>query len=242
MNQGPLDRSRFEAIESYVLGSMGPDERARFEEELTVDASLRAEVDLQRENIRAVELGGLTRMLKTISEEQGTGEEGWRANAWKQRMKYAAVIALVLSVSLWLLRPPANERLFAQHFVADPGLPVAMSATDDHTFQDAMVAFKLGDHAEARSKWLPLLQADPNNDTLRYYIANASLALHEPAPAIPFLESLARDPSSAFMKKAQWYLFLAYVDAGDVAKARAVPLDDDATYGERVRAIKGQLD
>ncbi|MBL0036010.1 MAG: hypothetical protein IPP26_09620 [Flavobacteriales bacterium] len=63
MTQGTLDRNSFEAIEAYVLDRMHADERIRFEQRIAMDAALRAEVDLERDNIRAVELGGMSRML-----------------------------------------------------------------------------------------------------------------------------------------------------------------------------------
>ena len=241
MNQNPMDRTRFEAIEAYVLGNMTTGERDAFEQLLAADPGLRTEVDLQRENTLAVELGGVARMLKTLGAEHAM-DATKRSSPWGQYLKYAAVVAIVLSGSFWMLtRPTANERLFAEHFTADPGLPVPMSATTDQPFQDAMVAFKLGDLEEARGKWSSLLQVEPTNDTLRYYIASAALAMDDVAAAVPLFESVSADRTSAFHKKAQWYLFLAYVKSGDSAKAKAVSIDEDPTYGERARAIKAEL-
>ncbi len=241
MNQNPIDRSRFEAIEAYVLGNMPTAEREAFELEVTKDAALRAEVHLQRENTLAVELGGMERMLRSVGAEHA-GHTAKANSGWTHYLKYAAVVAIVLSGAFWMLtRPSTNERLYAEHYTADPGLPVAMSATDDHAFQDAMVAYKLGDYAEARGKWLPLLQAEPANDTLRFYIACASLGMHDALSAIPLFEGVANDSASVFSSKSKWYLFLCYIKQGEVEKAKSLSLDDDATYGERVRAMKAEL-
>ena len=242
MSQGVLDRSTFEAIETYVLDRMSALDRAAFEQRMAGDAALCAEVELEKENIRAVELGGVTRMLKEIAAEGTVSDTNMAQGGWKQYLKYAAVVAIVLSGSLWLLRPSANERLFAEHFIADPGLPVAMSSTDDPIFADAMVSYKEGHYAQARAKWSPLLQKEPMNDTLRYYIASAWLAEGDAIAAIPLLEGMVDDPSSALRAKARWFLLLAYVRAGESAKAKAVELDTDPVYGERVRAIKAHLE
>ena len=56
MSQGALDRNTFEAIEAYVLDRMDTDERTVFEQRMAMEPALREEVDLERENIRAVEL------------------------------------------------------------------------------------------------------------------------------------------------------------------------------------------
>ena len=243
MNQGRLDRTRFERIEAYVLGSMSADERALFEQELAGDPALRSELELQRENTLAIELGGMERMLKNVSAEHRTPEldRDVSGTNWKSYLKYAAVVAIVLSGAFWVLtRPSTNERLFAEHFEADPGLPVAMGASTDLAFSDAMVAYKLGDYSEARAKWAALLQADPGNDTLAFYIGSAALAMDDVAAAVPLFENL--HAGSAFHDKAQWYLFLAYLKAGDPAKAKALPIDDSPVYGERARAIKAELE
>lgn len=241
MSNSALDRTTFEAIEAYVLDRMSADERWAFEQRMAADAALRAEVELEQENIRAVELGGVTRMLNEIGAEQGGEERAGRK--WPQYLKYAAVVAVLLTAALWFkARPTTNERLFAEHFVADPGLPVTMSATNDHAFQDAMVAYKLGEYAEARAKWVPLQYQEPWNDTLRYYIAMSWLADGEAEAALTALEDLAHGPVSAFNAKAEWFLFLAYLKAGELEKAKSFSFEADPANAERARAIKAELE
>lgn len=240
MSQGVLDRSRFEAIEAYVLGTMSADERLRFEQDLGSDVALRAELALQRENIHAVELGGMARTLKSIAAETQV-EEQHAKRGWSTYLKYAAVIAVIATGGIWLLtRTSANEDLFTEYYAADPGLPVAMSATDDPAFADAMVSYKEGKYAEARTKWSALLLQEPQNDTLHYYIASTALADGDADAAIKFF--LGVDASSSFHDKSRWFLFLAYVRSGRTADARAMGLEDDREYGERARSILIELD
>lgn len=239
MSDRTLDRATFEAIEAYVLERMDAAERIAFEQRLAADPLLRAELELEREHIRAVELGGLESMLKGIAAAERGASGGGH---WPRLLKYAAVVALVAGGALWwALRTPLNERLFAEHFVADPGLPVAMGVLDDPAFADAMVAYKEAAYPEARNKFGSLLEREPGNDTLRYYMACTALALNDPGTAIPHLRSIVEAGSSAFSAKARWYLFLAYVRNGDTEMARALDLDADPTYGGRARTIKKRL-
>lgn len=111
-----------------------------------------------------------------------------------------------------------------------------MGASTNSVFSDAMVAYKLGDYLEARAKWAPLLRREPTNDTLRFYIASAALASGDADAAIALFKELDAQPASGFHGRSQWYLFLAYVRAGKSEEAKATRLENDGTYGERVRA------
>src|SRR5690606_25513397 len=157
-----------------------------------------------------VELGGFRHAMRTIAAE-GDQVPGPSASTWKTLLRYAAVIALVASMIVWWsTRPSTGERLFADHFVADPGLPVPMSITSDPLFHDATVGDRRGAYEEARSKWMNLLPARPANDTLRYFLGSVALADGRPQEAIHMLAMVADDTASVFRPKARWYLLLSY--------------------------------
>lgn len=238
MSKGALPQGRFEAIEAYLLGTMPAAEQVRFVQELGTDPELRAEVELQRENMLAVELGGMHRSLRSImvqDEERGT-------TGWGHFLKYAAVVAALLIGALWWFsRPPLNERLYAEYHQVDPGLPVPMSATRNPAFQDAMVAYKLGNFGEAIAKWTSLLSISPANDTLNYYIASAQLAKGNAAEAIPLFKAVANDRASVFHAKARWFLFLSLLHEGRNEEMRTLGMEQDSTYGERVRQIEEKM-
>ncbi len=243
MSKGALHMDRFETIEAYVLGKMDAAARERFELELARDSDLRAEMELQRENTLAVELAGITRTLQTVRSEYR--EEGPAASGrhWTSFLKYAAMVAVLVFGALWWFGGPAeHERLFAEYYVEDPGLPVPMSAVNDPLFQDAMVAYKLGDYEEARTKWGSLLQQEPANDTLQFYIANAYLAEGNAKAAMPLYQAVADRSASAFRAKARWNLFLTYLHEGRLNDLPDTTLVNDPDHGEQVRHIRSKLD
>jgi hypothetical protein len=242
MSDASLHKDRFGAIEAYLLGTMDLATRDRFEEEMAADPLLRDEVELQRENIRAVELAGVNRTLQAAGAEYHEADASHARGSWTIYLKYAAMVAvLILGAVWWLGRPRENERLFAEYYEEDPGLPVPMSAVSDPIFQDAMVAYKLGDFGEARGKWGELLHAKPDNDTLRFYIGNAYLAEGNAAAAIPLFKAVAEDPASAFRDKARWFLFLACLHEGRLNELPDTTLLSDPAHGELVRAIRSRL-
>ena len=67
------------------------------------------------------------------------------------------------------------------------------------------------------------------------------LAFDQADAAIALFKELDAQPASGFHGRSQWYLFLAYVRAGKAEDAKAMKLEDDRTYGERVRAITSKL-
>lgn len=240
MNQGAMDKAMFESIEAYILDRMNAHQRAEFEDLMARDAALREEVELERENIRAVELGGIDRVMKRIAaEESGTGHG---ALSRRQLLAYAAAVALlIVGALLWFGREPAHERLFAAHFEADPGLPVTMGATDDPVFADAMVSYKEGHYADARSKWSALLHSDPMNDTLRFYIASSALAQGDAEAAIAQFAGLASDSASVFDDRAAWFLFLSFIRVGDLQGAASVDLSGLPRKEAEAAAILNEL-
>jgi hypothetical protein len=236
MSKGTLDRTTFETIEAYVLDRMSVSERAAFEVRMASDPALRAELELERENIQAVELGGITRMLKALSDE-GRRQAPTNEKSWGRYMSYAASVAVLLSVAIWwFARPPLPERLFVEHFTPEPGLPVTMGATDDPAFSDAMVYYKEGRYAEAYARWSPLLKLEPTNDTLLFYTASAAMADGDVAIAKPSMSIVAAS-NSVFQSKARWYLFLAHVQQGEWTEARELRMEEDSVYGLRAMKI-----
>lgn len=240
MRAQDLDSTRFETIESYLLGKMPAGERRAFITAMEQDAELGREVEMQRDTMLSVELAGFTRTVQAVAASQAVAPARTGGSTF---LKYAAMLALLLAGAIWWgTRPETHERLYAQYHVADPGLPVPMSISSNPGFHDAMVAFKMGEFEEARAKWAPLLQQQPLNDTLRYYTASALLEMDSTEQAIPLLEHLAADSSSRFVDKARWYLFLAYLRTGRTDQLGQVQLDEHPVYGGRVRTIKDELD
>lgn len=241
MRQAPLDRETFESIEAYVLGRMEPAERIAFEGRLERDPDLREELELQRENIHAIELGGFMRSVKEIVSEQK--ESKLPERSWYRWIGYAASIAIIVAVAVWWsLRPPMHERLFAEHFRPDPGLPVEMGVTDDPAFSDAMVYYKEGAYEEAIARWKPLLDASPGNDTLLFYSGISALAMERPEMAIASLRSVTKNTASVFHDRAQWNLFLAHVRIGDIDAARAMHQGVSRENAAEAQAILNELD
>ncbi len=241
MSGRTITQEQFEQLEAYILHRMDAEERARFEAAMEHDPVLRGEYETQRRHTLALELGGMQELLRGMPSGTGENRPG-RERRWGRMLKYAAMVALLAAAAVWWsTRPSANERAFASQYRPDPGLPVPMSIVDAPQFHDAMVAYKLGEMEEAIGKWRPLLQKDPANDTLLYFMAQAELQLGDAESAGPRFAAVAADGTSAFQGKARWYLYLSLLRQGDFARMDSLHMEQDPIYGERARTIRGQL-
>jgi tetratricopeptide (TPR) repeat protein len=134
----------------------------------------------------------------------------------------AASLALVL-VSWWgfqELFQESHERLFQTYYEADPGLITAMSGTDSYEFERGMVDYKEGKYQEALGFWEPLLDQNPEKDTLLYFLGIANLELGQYALSEDFLIKVASADQSEFQDDALWYLGLIYLKTGEIEKAK----------------------
>ena len=207
-----ISQAEFERIERFLLGRMDEAEQVQFEADLARDEALRLEVGLQRQLLAAVESGSVN--VDELPKRQRTLNGRYR---W-----LAAAASVVLAVGIWYaaLRQSPEEKLFAAYFVAPKGLVTPMTATDDYVFYDGMVDYKQENYRQAITKWSPLLQQRPENDTLHFFIGVAHLSAGDALKSIPYLEHTASVTESAFNDEAWFYLGMAMLKIDTTAEAR----------------------
>lgn len=136
--------------------------------------------------------------------------------------KFAAAAAVIIAIgSIWFFSTPQNEKLYANYFKPDPGLPTTMSSTDNFDFYDAMVKYKHGDYNIAIDRWKVLSEQNPDNDTLNYFLGVAYMANKNTSEAIPFLERSVEAPDEfVFLNDSYYFLGLAYLKEGNIELAK----------------------
>jgi tetratricopeptide (TPR) repeat protein len=241
-----MNQELFERIESYVLDRMDANERELFEAEIAQDQALRQEVAAQRECIMAVEVGAFSAALVEVGrnyQQENPVIEPVNIKSvsnWSSMLRIAASIILLLGAGYFFLRPAQHERLYAEFHVVDPGLPVPMSATDDPEFFDAMVDFKQGLYEKALQKWSPMLEEEPNNDTLLYYVAHAQLNLGQDQEALAKFSEL-RSGTGSFVVQSEWYSVLAHLKLGNTEQVQDAVFSANSPYLEQLDELKNSL-
>lgn len=240
--QPEISQALYERIESYLLNTMSERERHDFESELSENKSLKNEVWIQKELLRAVELGALKESLAEIERDKISDDNSGPPESGRYWFAMAAGFAALVALGVWMfVKPSTDEELFAQYVEQDPGLPVPMSTTDQYEFYDAMVDYKNELYGKAIDKWTLLLAHDPNNDTLNYYLGAAHFNQARFSESIPYFERVNKLNSLEFQAKSQWFLTLSWLQTRNYSAIDSMNNEALPTYRERIDQINQAL-
>ena len=232
-----ISQKEFERIESFILNKLPEERREAFAKELETNADLRKEVDIQRQTMLAVEASGMKNRLDII--HQKLISKG-NLNIW---VAAAAGVAILITVGFWLINMPGKtDKLFAENVTIDPGLPVPMSATDNYTFYDAMVDYKSGKYDLAIGKWTTLLQLNPENDTLNYYMGAALFNAEKYEQAIPYFEKVSKLNQSTFYGKSEWYMALSFLKLKQFNRLEMLAKESQSNYSDQIKQLNQKLE
>ncbi|WP_179343943.1 tetratricopeptide repeat protein [Winogradskyella ursingii] len=225
MKPNNITQQEFEIIDAYLKGQLSEDETAKFEYRLETDEDFKNKVADIKTILTGIETQEMKDQLDVFHNEidkqkiSTKSETNVRHIDWK-KLAIAAMF-IIGAVSIWQFRVDPNERLYAEYFSPDPGLPTTMSSNDNYEFYEAMVDYKQGNFETAIKKWETLQNAKPKNDTLNYFLGVAHLANNNENEAVLFLEDATLNKEFALVNDAYLYLGLAYLKNGNVNKAKA---------------------
>lgn len=215
-HSNPITPELLDTIERYLKNTMTAEERSLFEEKLKDNATLRQQV----KDIETILFGVRRAVFKNkakdfhnelIHEDSNTKPE---TKVIKLNFKYVSIAAsiVILVGSFWFFNQSnSNEALFSKYYFEDRGLETNMSASDNYTFDDAMVDYKHGKYHKAIDKWTVLLKNKPENDTLNYFLGVAHLANKNEVEAVNYLKKAIKTNESVFINEAYFYLGLSYL-------------------------------
>lgn len=134
---------------------------------------------------------------------------------------YAAAALLVILFGIFWIMGIKNksEKIFAENFKPDIGLPLKMNTADASGFYEGMLDYKQENYREAIARWQVLIKTKPENDTLNYFLGVANLALGKAAKSMEYLENQERFQQGIFKDDALWYAALAKIKEGKFKEA-----------------------
>lgn len=241
-----ISQEDLEAIERYLRDRMNDSDRAAFEERMNNDEQFQKAVTFYADLTEGIETASLKSTLEIYHSEmeQAAELEEWTQAAESTKrypfVKYlvAASLLLVVGLTVWIIAFQQNsqQQLFAAYFEPDPGLITPMSSTDQYDFYSGMIDYKREDYEQAIAKWEPLLNENPRNDTLNYFLGVAELASGAENEAMPYLKNTLETSESAFIDEAYFYLGLAYLKDGNIEAAIQTLQQSDLEQAAELRA------
>ena len=214
------DQETQELIDAYLLGNLDTNVLSDFEERMKIYPDFRARVEEQRLLLKSVEEYSLRNSLdeyhNSIEEEP---QKKWLSPGW---LAIAASFLILIGVASWaiLKSGKSSEKVFAANFKPDPGLPTTMGTSSEYEFYYGMVNYKRKEYAEAISRWEPIYGANPENDTLVYFLGVANLAEGNVRQAKKYLQLAKKKTESTFYEDAKYYLALSLLKENNIEEAR----------------------
>lgn len=234
--QTNIPPEEFEMLERYVLKRMSDEDHQAFTNRLTHDANLQKKLRSVRLMLTGIQEAGLSDKLdlyhQGLRNNRNRTSRGIRISL--RRMMVAASVILMIGMgALWYFSQSAkpDSNVFATYYKPDPGLLTAMSATNNYTFEHAMIDYKTGAYANAIQSWQALLEQNPGNDTLNYFLGSAYLASDRARQAIRYFDVVIRQPESYFFEDACWYAGLSMLKLQK--QKEAIPLIKKSGHPQR---------
>lgn len=137
----------------------------------------------------------------TVSKQKITGKSlpKIRRLRW---VKYAAILVVILGIGTYFTLSKSTKNYYKTYADSDPGLPVFMSI-DQHALDQWMLTYKAQNYPIALKTGIQLLQENPTNDTIQYYLGVIQLELNHPTQAQRYFSKITPQ-RSVFGEQATW--------------------------------------
>lgn len=232
-NQIENTQANQELIDAYLLGKLDTDELAEFNSRMDSSAAFRLMVEEQQAVMQGIEEQNLQNSLDGYHAEiKEEPQKKWLSREW---LALAASLVILIGVSTWAILNNSNspEKVFSSNFKPDPGLPTTMGTSSDYDFYHGMVNYKSKEYAEAIHRWESLYAANPDNDTVVYFLGVANLANGNARQAEKYLQLAKKESKSVFSEEIRFYLALALLKGNKIEEAKTV-LENSETAANKL--------
>ena len=211
-------------IERYLNGELDNAEKTAFEEQLSSDTSLQQSVTNTQDLITGIKGTILRQEIAAIHlEEQQKAQflnntsENDNQPARKIYWAYGLAASVSIILLLWagLFNSPSGQELFSEYYQQYPNL-ISLRNDDASSFVKGMKFYTAAQYDEA----IPLLESASVAEEAdrQFYLGLSHLSLQQTDKALGYLQPLNTD-SNKYHQQVTWYLALAYLQAGQKARA-----------------------
>ena len=242
-----------ELIEQYLLGELNRKEEKQIEERMVFDTEFADEVTFMRHVVNASKVEAkqeARKKLKSVEnelagklEEQADkemqNEKGIRnnkiLNIRRNWMYYAAALALLVAVGIYLNKIRGSRALYEGYFSPHPNTLISYARGNDvpkefsrfspqeyNLIVRAMKHYENGNYAKAAGLFEQNVEKKSENAGLVFYMAVSQLGADKTEKAVDNLSYLKKLQNPPYKEAINWYLALAYLKYNQTEKAKAL--------------------
>ena len=246
-----LTEKDIERIEQYLLGELNRKEEKQIEERMVFDTEFADEVTFMRHvvnaskdeakqearnKLKSVE-NKLAGELEDQADKEMQKEKDFRKNKIlnirRNWMYYAAALALLVAVGMYLNTIRSSQGLYEGYFSPYPNTLISYARGDDvpqefsrfsrqeyNLIVRAMEHYENGNYAKAAGLFEQNVENKPENAGLIFYMAISQLGAGETEKAINNLSFIKELDQAPYRAQISWYLALAYIKDKQPEKAK----------------------
>lgn len=221
---------RWTRIEQYLRDEMPAKERTAFEQEMSVDATLRKEVELHRLVHQTLGDPGENTFRQTLGEVANKWHDtsavvtGSRTPMAWRIIGIAATVLIAVGVYLWFdgqQNGDPFDAYFEPYAMVLTERAAADTATVDRLVTTAVRQYTQGEFRQAAESFAKLRDIDPSAPAYTFYEGVARLGAGEHDQAVDALRELLDMPDHLLVQQGRWYLALAQWENGQQDEALA---------------------
>ena len=235
-------------IERYLSGQLRGEELLGFEQMLLNDLEWRREVEFHRDLGAFLADKKAHELREVLKETIGTRKHGVRRSLTQRMLPLAATMAFLVVAAILLFRKdnvPNSGELFARNFEPYEMVLNARAYSDNPdvtVLNSAINAYEGQKYLSAIRLFKKLETVDSLGVIPVFYQGICHLALKHPKRAIAALDKVKKSNNALFAQQTNWYLGLAYLQAGDRGKALDVFKSISRSGGYKTDAAKKILE
>lgn len=230
-------------LRDYLLGKLNEQEKASFEAMLNNDAEFKKDVTIHTALLAGIELH-FDRHLKHRLQKE---DKKIKVNTKVLLLALAACASAILIVSyVYFFARPNGPELFSQYYKPYYNVISDYRRGDEiktDRYDQAFQFYERKEHAQAIREMTSLLEENPADQNLLFYLGLSYLAVGQVDSASSYLQKVMRSDNK-LAEPAEWYLGLTYLNANDRENAVNVfskISKSSSGYSDRARIILGKL-
>ncbi|AFL81154.1 hypothetical protein Aeqsu_1671 [Aequorivita sublithincola DSM 14238] len=227
-SQIDINPLEWDIIETYLDQNEASDNATMLNEKLTQIPDVKKKIEHIKKVKEEIEDSIRQSKIKEFHSqvrvaERGTDVRKLPARNLNSKILWYSIAAVMVGLIgiFWMMQSNStSEKIFAENFKPDIGLPLKMGATNNLEFYEGMLDYKQENYNEAIAKWEVLIKDNPENDTVNYFLGVANLALGNADKSLKFLQNETRFQQGIFKEDAAYYTALAKIKKGEFEEAK----------------------